>query len=197
MTVYFIEAKETGYIKIGYSADVGERMRSLKYTTKLTLTLLRTVEGDRRVERWFHARFIERSVTGEWFERDEEMFTVVPPADLSVLNFRVPSAKTRDIGRLIARGEFKASDYAPPFVVTLTTSDGLLSAREVEVAQLVTSGLSNKVIARRLGISGRTVEVHVASALEKLDLPNRAQLALWAIHVGIVVINPIVKAKAA
>jgi non-specific serine/threonine protein kinase len=55
-----------------------------------------------------------------------------------------------------------------------------LSAREVEVADLVAGGLTNKAIAARLHLSVRTVEVHVRHTLAKLGLANRTQLATWA-----------------
>jgi non-specific serine/threonine protein kinase len=61
-----------------------------------------------------------------------------------------------------------------------TPSPSGLSARELEVAELVASGLANKAIAARLHLSVRTVEVHVRHALAKLALDNRTQLATWA-----------------
>jgi non-specific serine/threonine protein kinase len=56
---------------------------------------------------------------------------------------------------------------------------GGLSERELEVARLVAEGLANKVIAARLYVSVRTVEVHVRHVLAKLGLENRTQLATW------------------
>jgi predicted ATPase/DNA-binding CsgD family transcriptional regulator len=56
---------------------------------------------------------------------------------------------------------------------------GGLSARELEVCELVADGLSNKEIAARLQLSVRTVESHVRHALTKLGLANRTQLASW------------------
>jgi predicted ATPase/DNA-binding CsgD family transcriptional regulator len=55
-----------------------------------------------------------------------------------------------------------------------------LSARELEVAELIADGLANKAIAARLHLSVRTVESHVRHALTKLGLANRTQLATWA-----------------
>lgn len=54
----------------------------------------------------------------------------------------------------------------------------MLTPRQREVAELVAEGLSNKAIARRLGISVYTVENHVADAARALSLPYRPRHAL-------------------
>jgi len=51
-----------------------------------------------------------------------------------------------------------------------------LSPREREVMDRITSGDSNKIIAFRLGISQRTVEIHRARVMEKLDAHSVADL---------------------
>lgn len=53
-----------------------------------------------------------------------------------------------------------------------------LTAREVEVAELVATGMRNKEIARQLAITERTVKAHMGAVLEKLGLHDRMQLAL-------------------
>ncbi|MFC4427311.1 ATP-binding protein [Deinococcus navajonensis] len=60
-----------------------------------------------------------------------------------------------------------------------------LTARERDVAVLVTAGLSDKRIAQKLGISVWTVNKHVASMLAKLALNNRVALTRWALEHGI------------
>ena len=55
-----------------------------------------------------------------------------------------------------------------------------LTLREREVARLIRLGLTNKEIAQRLGISGRTVGAHIQNILNKLVATNRAQIAAWA-----------------
>lgn len=55
-----------------------------------------------------------------------------------------------------------------------------LSAREGEVAALVTGGLTNHQIADRLSIGKRTVDTHITNLLRKLNLTTRAQIAVWA-----------------
>ncbi|HVD02493.1 MAG TPA: LuxR C-terminal-related transcriptional regulator [Candidatus Dormibacteraeota bacterium] len=57
---------------------------------------------------------------------------------------------------------------------------GGLSARQVEIAELVASGLSNPQIGRRLSISRRTVDTHVQNIKLKLGLHSRVELARWA-----------------
>jgi DNA-binding NarL/FixJ family response regulator len=55
-----------------------------------------------------------------------------------------------------------------------------LSDREREVLQLVSEGLPNKSIARRLGITERTVKAHLTSIFQQLGVTDRTQAALWA-----------------
>ena len=54
-----------------------------------------------------------------------------------------------------------------------------LTKRELQVAELVAQGLTNRDIAQRLVISQRTAEGHVERILAKLDVPTRAQVATW------------------
>jgi two-component system nitrate/nitrite response regulator NarL len=55
----------------------------------------------------------------------------------------------------------------------------LLTVREVEIVQLLASGLSNKQIALRLHISLATTKSHVHNLLTKLELPRRGHAAIW------------------
>ena len=57
-----------------------------------------------------------------------------------------------------------------------------LTAREREIAELVSAGLTNRAIADRLVLSERTIEGHVRSTLAKLQLANRTELAAWALR---------------
>jgi len=54
-----------------------------------------------------------------------------------------------------------------------------LTPRELEVAGLIESGLSNREIAQRLVISKRTADGHVERILAKLGFSSRAQVAAW------------------
>lgn len=54
-----------------------------------------------------------------------------------------------------------------------------LTEREAEILDLIASGLSNKLIARKLNISEGTVKVHVKHLLKKLNLRSRLEAAVW------------------
>jgi DNA-binding NarL/FixJ family response regulator len=62
---------------------------------------------------------------------------------------------------------------------------GGLTQRECEVAALVALGQSNRQIAADLFLSERTVAVHVANVLDKLDFTSRTQIAAWAVMSGL------------
>ena len=64
-------------------------------------------------------------------------------------------------------------------------SEVALTARELEVLALLAEGASNKLIARRLGISAHTAKYHVASLLEKLDAVSRTDAVAHAARIGV------------
>ena len=59
-----------------------------------------------------------------------------------------------------------------------------VSERELEVLRLIATGYSNKEIAARLDLSVKTVEVHKANAMRKLDLGGRVDIVRFAILQG-------------
>ena len=63
-----------------------------------------------------------------------------------------------------------------------------LTPREVEVLAAMADGASNKVIARRLGISFHTAKFHVASILAKLDADSRTEAVALAARLGLVML---------
>jgi DNA-binding NarL/FixJ family response regulator len=63
--------------------------------------------------------------------------------------------------------------------------DGL-TTREVEILKLLASGMANKQIAYKLGISEKTVRNHVSNMYEKLQIFDRAQAVLYAVRKGLI-----------
>ncbi|MDP4502914.1 LuxR C-terminal-related transcriptional regulator [Nonomuraea turcica] len=82
-----------------------------------------------------------------------------------------------DAARHVLEGERPASEIP---VAAEPVRHSLLTAREHEIAGLLTRGLSNRAIAEELVISPATVARHIANIMEKLGYTSRAQIAVWA-----------------
>jgi predicted ATPase/DNA-binding NarL/FixJ family response regulator len=89
-----------------------------------------------------------------------------------------------EVSELWAAGSELSSDAAVELALTvpdlLATREPELTARELEIAALVTRGLSNRAIAAELGIASATVARHVANIMAKLGFSSRLQIAAWA-----------------
>ncbi len=82
------------------------------------------------------------------------------------------------------RDRLTASPSATVSAAPASGTNGL-TAREVEVLRLISSGLSNQAIAKRLSISEHTVHRHVANTLSKLDVPSRSAAVARAARLGL------------
>jgi predicted ATPase/DNA-binding CsgD family transcriptional regulator len=67
-------------------------------------------------------------------------------------------------------------------VTDVAKPPAVLTPRELEIADLIAQGLSNKEIASAVVISQRTAEGHVEHILTKLGFTSRAQVAAWAVQ---------------
>ena len=64
-----------------------------------------------------------------------------------------------------------------------------LSSREIEVLKLVSVGMFNKEIGKKLDISERTVKNHMSNIFKKIECTDRTQAAVFAIRNGLVNVN--------
>ncbi len=90
--------------------------------------------------------------------------------------------------RAAARGESPLDPRAARTILDARSApDPLagLSEREREVLALLVAGLPNKLIARRLQISEKTVKSHLTRIFRELDVTDRTQAALWAERHGV------------
>ena len=76
------------------------------------------------------------------------------------------------------------------FASAMCAVESDLTPRELEVICLLVDGLSNQEIADRLGLSRRTVQAHVASAMGRTQTRSRTQLAVFALRRRIVPLSP-------
>jgi len=63
-------------------------------------------------------------------------------------------------------------------------TESRLSSREKQCLKRVACGMSSKAIARDLGLSPRTVDLHVARGVKRLKAANRTEAAMLAISLG-------------
>jgi DNA-binding NarL/FixJ family response regulator len=84
----------------------------------------------------------------------------------------------RTVIERLVREDAKAAPHAVKKLEVLT-------ARERETLNLVAQGLTNRQVARVLGISHTTVKTHVENIISKLGVSDRTQAAVWAVRSGI------------
>jgi two-component system response regulator FixJ len=85
-----------------------------------------------------------------------------------------------------AWGRRKASGESSDLLALSFPGRDALTPREREVLALIGRGMANKVIARELSLSEKTVKAHVSSILAKLGVTDRTQAALYAVREGLV-----------
>jgi DNA-binding NarL/FixJ family response regulator len=117
---------------------------------------------------------------------------IVGALDAGALGYLLKDAEPDEVLRgirAVARGESPIDPKAARELLGArrTTSPAVaeLTPREREVLGLVRQGLANKQIARRLGISERTVKAHLTSTFQRIGVVDRTQAALWAERNGV------------
>ena len=92
-------------------------------------------------------------------------------------------------GAVVFPATLMHSFHEQPFhmqAVQLEVSDDVLTMREREVLELVSQGLSNKLIARQLQISEHTVKFHIASVSAKLGASSRTEAVRIGLRKGLI-----------
>jgi len=127
------------------------------------------------------------------FEDAQQIVAAVQAGALSCLLKDVDADSLADAIRQAARGEAvlhprvaghlmeELRHGSTPGAQLLQT----LSQREHEVLGLLAEGLSNQLIAERLGIGEKTVKTHVSNILAKLGVDDRTQAAVFAWKAGV------------
>jgi DNA-binding NarL/FixJ family response regulator len=98
------------------------------------------------------------------------------------------SEEVADGIRAASRGESPLDPRAARTIISARAEPdpiGALSTREREVLTLLVEGLPNKLIARRLDISEKTVKSHLTRIFRELGVTDRTQAALWAERHGL------------
>jgi len=149
--------------RVSASADVGSRLLEVYYATDIRPLLpkiqARTAvvhrEGDRATS----------------FKLGQEVAALIPGATL----YPLPGSS-----HLFYHGDWQTvADTILGFLGEPPAEELPLTDRELEVAFLISEGLTNHAIATRLSIAPRTAEAHVENIRRKLQVRSRAQIAKW------------------
>lgn len=89
------------------------------------------------------------------------------------------AAAVIDAVRKIAEGQTVYAPEVNVYLAELINAEGDLTPREMEILALVAEGLTNREIGEKLYISEKTVRNYITRILNKLDLSNRTEAALY------------------
>jgi two-component system, NarL family, response regulator LiaR len=149
--------------------------------------------GVEAIERIRERRPAVRVIVLTSFGDDERVFAAVRSGAAGYLLKDVQPQELVTAIRTAHRGEALLHPAVAARLMERFAADGrqrssadLLTRREHEVLGLIAHGMSNKVIARELGVADRTVKAHVSNILGKLGLTDRTQAALYAVREGLV-----------
>jgi DNA-binding NarL/FixJ family response regulator len=126
------------------------------------------------------------------FGGDDQALAAIRAGASGWLGKDVPPSELDAAIRTIHRGGSVLDPAVAPRLLAEVSSPsshpGLeqLTAREREVLSLLGLGLSNRDLAERLFVAEKTIKTHVSAVLAKLQLTDRTQAALFAVHHGLV-----------
>jgi DNA-binding NarL/FixJ family response regulator len=114
-------------------------------------------------------------------------WSIVPPdASTAELQAAVVSAAQGLVVLSLPVAERLLSATSAPATLETAESQDTLTSRELEVLSLLSEGLPNKLIARRLGISEHTVKFHVSAIYTKLGAASRTEAVNKGARLGLI-----------
>jgi DNA-binding NarL/FixJ family response regulator len=110
---------------------------------------------------------------------------IVAALDAGAVGYLLKDAEPEEVISGVRAAARRESPFAPKVARTLIDAraerpEVQLSERELEVLGCVAKGLPNKLIARSLGISEKTVKAHLTRIYQQIGVTDRTQAALWA-----------------
>lgn len=144
-----------------------------------TMSGLEAIHAIRRKDA--HARIIVLTM----YQGDEDIYRALKAGAATYL---LKDALSDDLGQVVRDVHAGLRPILPDIAVRLAAraSRPALTAREVQVVELIAQGLRNKEIAAALEISDGTVQAHVKNILSKLHVQDRAEAITVALRRGII-----------
>jgi two-component system, NarL family, response regulator LiaR len=127
-----------------------------------------------------------RAIVLSSFVDDDKLFPAVRAGAAGYLLKDVQPQELVEAIRTVHRGGALLHPQVAARLLQEMTTEDPLTPREREVLALIGRGMPNKIIARELSLSEKTVKAHVSSILAKLGVTDRTQAALYAVREGLV-----------
>ena len=144
------------------------------------------VDGIRATGSILEARSETRVVMLTAFSDRDRVVAALDAGAIGYLLMHSEPQEVLEAVRAAARGDAPLAPRAARQLLAARSEEQRadLSKREREVLALVAEGLPNKLIARRLEISEKTVKTHLTSVFQRIGVSDRTQAALWAQRQG-------------
>ncbi len=123
---------------------------------------------------------------------------VLDAIDVGAVGYLLKDAEPEELVRGIVAAANGGAPLSPTAATVLLNArrqrgaNAELSPRERDVVELVTAGLSNRQIAENLGLSEKTVKVHLGHAFQRIGVTNRREAAQWGARQGMPLQMPLV-----
>lgn len=162
---------------------------ALKLTPDVVLMDLRMpgLNGDEATARILAECPHTRVLVLTTYETDDSILTAIEAGASGYLLKAAPQEELLAGIRAVAQGEVALAPRIAALLVTRLQRPAVptLTARELEVLQLVAQGLSNPGIAKELFLSPATVKTHLLHVFEKLEVSDRTRAVTKAMELGL------------
>ena len=151
----------------------------------LEMPILDGIEATRRI------RGVSPATNVIIFTSFSDRERILGALDAGAVGYLLKDAEPEEIHRAIRAAIRGEAPLAPKAAAALLAARSVaspthdLTEREREVLRLVATGFANKQIARRLGISEKTVKGHLTHVFQAIGVTDRTQAALWAERNGL------------
>ena len=162
--------------------EAAERLEPDVVLIDLVMPRLDGIEAIRRLRERLPAT---RAIVLSSFVDDDKLFPAVRAGAAGYLLKDIQPQELVEAIRTVHGGGALLHPQVAARLLEELTEDPL-TPREREVLVLIGRGMPNKLIARELSLSEKTVKAHVSSILAKLGVTDRTQAALYAVREGIV-----------
>ncbi len=184
--------EQSGDIEVAGTADRGDTAVTLTAETRPDVVLMDlSIPGIDGIEATRQICAAESEAAVVVLTASTDPNAVRGAIDAGAVGYLVKDADPTDVitgVRAAAKGDAPFDPRAAKALLNRPVGDRALidlTDRERQVLGLVAEGLANKLIARRLGISEKTVKAHLTRIFAELGVTDRTQAALWVERGGL------------